>query len=1050
MSYRLLPGLFGLFLLLFPAFYWGQDAAQTAWHKGDSLELAGRYPEAATAFLIAAEGYRDAENLVKWLEAWTRTARCYDAAGEGALRSLYADSAYYSAQVHLGPTHAVTAKAAKLRAEGFLSVAAWDSALVYLELANPVLYQTGEWEDWGWGQLLISVQGFSTRNFDQMRHALEALSAEVPEHIPPTGEVYTAALQHKGALAQLTGDYDLALETALQALEIRLKAPNPTRTDSIFLGGDYNNIGAILYRKGDYEKALEYYRRSLAIRQIHPGDWGEGLAETLNNMGHIYLIRNEMEAARNYFTSSLEEHQTGGSSELQIVALRNLSNALEGLGQSDSARICLERVLALEKQDHRPIGMTLEGLAWMEFTAAPTPSALAELQNALAIVKKEFTAEPRIRAEGYTKMAKALMNLDQPQQALPLLDTAMLILLPGQEMPTEEDGTLPENISFQLELMEIFYQRARAKHALFKTSGDPKLQQEASWEIKMATELGDLLRKDYRAEGSKHLLATRSQPIYEFAIQLALESDPTSGIQAAFQYAEKSKSILLLQSIRDSEAKTSVGVPGKVQEAGRQLSLDLGFYTRLANEERLKSNGIDSLKLTLWEEKIFHLSRKKEKLDAYLNQSYPDYFRMRHSSAVIGAEGVQDSILKPGEVLLEFYEGEQHLFCFLLSNDTQQVFKQAKPANYEEMVLSLRHALTDYAYIRRAADSAYETYTQEAYALYQLLLEGPLSALAPTQQNLVIVPDGLMSYLPFEALLTQPAPAGPLNYATLPYLIRSFQIRYAYSATLLGNQHDHPIPDQVGRCLAFAPSSTGSGDMVRAGSFRNSGKQLPGTQLELRAISSSLKGRFLYGEAANEEAFKTLAAEYSVLHLAMHGQADAQNPINSRLLFSDTATSQAEDNSLYAFEIYNLPLKAELVVLSACETGYGKMIAGEGVFSLAREFRNAGAQSVLMTLWKVDDRISAELMESFYAALGKGKDRETALRMAKLSYLENADPLYSHPAYWAGFVTIGQGGPVELVKKGLPIWLWIVLFVGILIGVGGLFSLRKQHTPPSV
>ena len=172
---------------------------------------------------------------------------------------------------------------------------------------------------------------------------------------------------------------------------------------------------------------------------------------------------------------------------------------------------------------------------------------------------------------------------------------------------------------------------------------------------------------------------------------------------------------------------------------------------------------------------------------------------------------------------------------------------------------------------------------------------------------------------------------------------------------------------------------------------------------------------------ANEAVFKSNAIDYGILHLATHAIIDGENPLNSYLIFTSTGDS-TEDNNLYAWELYNMRLNAQMAVLSACNTGFGKLQRGEGVMSLGRAFAYAGVPSIVMSLWPAEDESTADLMGYFYEALAEGQSKDEALRNAKLRFLKEMPPSKHHPFYWAGFVVQGDAGPLK--SNEIPLWIW--------------------------
>jgi CHAT domain-containing protein len=235
--------------------------------------------------------------------------------------------------------------------------------------------------------------------------------------------------------------------------------------------------------------------------------------------------------------------------------------------------------------------------------------------------------------------------------------------------------------------------------------------------------------------------------------------------------------------------------------------------------------------------------------------------------------------------------------------------------------------------------------------------------------------------------------------------------------------------------LAFAPSDPEAGEdkinSVRDIPLnRTTLKPLVGSAKEVRAIIKIVGGDFRIGNEASEFSFKELSSNYRILHLAAHAFIDEDDPLNSTLVFSPNNEGD-EDGFLNVFEIYNLDLNASMVVLSACNTGYGKLKRGEGIMSLARAFFYAGVPDVVMTLWTVGDESGGKLMTHFYQNLAKGASKDVALRNAKLSFLEEADPIIQHPFYWSGYIVVGDNSAIfkPEITKYLMIGMILIVFV---------------------
>ena len=218
---------------------------------------------------------------------------------------------------------------------------------------------------------------------------------------------------------------------------------------------------------------------------------------------------------------------------------------------------------------------------------------------------------------------------------------------------------------------------------------------------------------------------------------------------------------------------------------------------------------------------------------------------------------------------------------------------------------------------------------------------------------------------------------------------------------------------------------------------------LEGAKNEVKNIKEIFRTDSWMDKKATEKNFIDNATDYAILHLAMHTILDDANPMYSKLVFyQEDEPESEEDNLLNTYELFDLTLNAELAVLSACNTGYGKLQRGEGIMSLARGFLYAGVPSIMMTLWPIDDAATAEMMRYFYQNLAKGKKKDIALRDAKLKFLESSGMLNSHPHFWASFVSIGPDDAISHTQtKNTTVW-WII--IGMTLAIALAFILIKK------
>jgi CHAT domain-containing protein len=420
----------------------------------------------------------------------------------------------------------------------------------------------------------------------------------------------------------------------------------------------------------------------------------------------------------------------------------------------------------------------------------------------------------------------------------------------------------------------------------------------------------------------------------------------------------------------------------------------------------------------LFEQAVEHLYTLYELTDSlhHLEFAY-DYARrskgallklMQGETSLPEVEALQHQLALSAQGLLHYFLTEKYLFVFRLWEGHFDAIRLPRPARLEESVARLRKAV-----IAGSTSSKRSGYEPAAYKLYQQIF-APATAGLP--RRLIIVPDGILHELPFEALLQSPVEQGT-PYDRYPYLLREYQI--SYSPLVYGIPTNTSSQGARKRCiLGIAPSyayGENSTAQRAVGPLLSNGKELAqiGALFPLDAAT---------GEEASLARFLSKAPDYAVLHLATHGKADRKQGLQSYLSFTEA--------DLTAEEIQHLKIRAELVVLSACESGIGELSPSQGVISLAQGFMQAGAGSTVYTLWPISDQASAELMAYFYEGLSAGLPKDEALRAAKQHYLEQAPAERQHPFFWAAYACAGEVGPLEL--EGRRSWWWVL---GIVIGI---------------
>jgi CHAT domain-containing protein len=417
---------------------------------------------------------------------------------------------------------------------------------------------------------------------------------------------------------------------------------------------------------------------------------------------------------------------------------------------------------------------------------------------------------------------------------------------------------------------------------------------------------------------------------------------------------------------------------------------------------------------------LFDLHQQYDTLKNHFEKNYPDYYRLKYDLKTVGIADIQHTMLTKDQTMLSYFVGDSSIFTFVIKPDTFAVFEMKKDFPLEGWIKRLRNGLYGYHTASSKTEKLYDmkadSFAQAAFQLHQKLIN-PLSNLL--SKELVIVPDGVLGYIPFDVLLTD-KPKEAINFKTHNYFGKNHVISYNYSATLwLDMQQKKHKTEPKGDFIGFAPFYNGdttlfsqlfSSDLtMRKGldSLKNSGE-------EVYKAQKLMGGEAIVNKEATKKAFEDKVGDYRIVHLATHGKAN--DKIGDYCFLAFTEIKDSIDNELlYVRDIYNLSLNADLVVLSACETGIGELKRGEGIVSLARSFAYAGAKSMVTTLWSVNDKSTMQIMENFYKQLKQGKTKDFALWKAKQQYLEQVKSAdMAHPFFWSAFIPIGD---MSVLKK---------------------------------
>lgn len=1005
-------------------------------NEGECLSKKGAFIAAETAFKQANLYYKKHQLWPSLVENHLRlSVLCDNISFES--KAKYAEGAFTYAQQYLPIDSELMGKVYQQKAEVAAAFEQFDSSIYYYQIAIPQLIKTQAWENVAWCHIQQAINHYYLGNIVEAKAFLE--DAFWQQH-PFNPEVLATLYNIQGVIYYQEGDLDQAINITTKALELDLSIVDKTAIDSSYIANHYNNIASFHNLKNDYQRALDYYRN--ALRYYQQLNNPEELIYNQIAIAKVLLNLKEYEQALEHLKSSeqqIHEHSEPHSENLEELYFQ-LGVIYRELQLYDSAFIYANKAIALPETSVPFLPLTTIGS--LHLLQNQPQQAISILEKAEILSKNAIDVaihRPRI----FYYLGKAHEQLNDYSTALSYYQKALMF--------NQIDSTAPINIYAHPQLNKTydkiyFLDALQAKARAFtKLSKQPKDLIASLETYELAIQWTDSLRQDYILEENELFWSQRYKQIYEAAISVCYQlfehtSDKTY-LYNALAYAEKSKAQLLLEAFRAQTSKKLLNVPPDLIQTERDLSINAAFYKKKVAQAREEQ---DSSQLQLFESYLTDSRMELALLKEKIERDYPQYYQLKYDLKLLDVDDVCQNLLDNHTALLEYFIGEVYAYVFVLTKDQIQLINLPQPALLDKSISNFNQVLLQLHSFQNTPQKAYIHYNKLAHQVYQHTLEEALNNLHSDIDQLIIIPDATLSTLSFEALNDHLVSQSEKNFAQLPYLIKRYQIHYAYSVKLLQeNKERSLVLNANNKCLALAPPYKPEQALaqrdVRSNQRRNGVAQLEFTQIEIEAIHRHFDGQFEATSEATKSYFLDQASNYGILHLAMHGEADFEDTQYGHLIFTNLLSDTLEENLLYHYEIANMDLNTQLVVLSACETGVGKYEAGEGVFSLARSFMHAGVPSVIMSLWKVNDQSTSQLMPIFYQGLAKGLGKDEALRLAKLKFLEEANLEYRHPFYWSGFVSLGDPQPIRNPAYNFP-WRWGLGL--LLIIISGIFLRR--------
>jgi CHAT domain-containing protein len=760
-----------------------------------------------------------------------------------------------------------------------------------------------------------------------------------------------------------------------------------------------NTLGVLYFDNGNFRQGKNYFSRALEIVEAKKPVDPASAAGLRTNIATSYYHLEQYEEALAIYKKVLSE---GMISDYVYI---NMGNAYLGLNRFQEALACFRQVHAgripsvlnemgyAQLQLHRP-----DSCAWF------LDQLLARQGNrSLSLNDLDLGTNYVYRADLQASRQDYMPALSSLQQALSLF---------SRNFSTQDIYTNPSSFTgtfANYRLYDALLKKAEVFRLLYEAQPGKAVYLQASFgAYQAALSLLRTIEKSYDTDDAKLFLKKKSGQAYEGALSVGLELSALHGggnyTEQAFMISEKSKASIITANLQQKNFVSGIDV-GLLQEE-RNIKYNIARLN-VRSEETSDKKELEVLGKEKADDEI-----ALSKLQKQLEQNSA-YYKLKYEDGGPGVGELQQQ-LESNQALISFYATGSVLYAFTVTSSS---FSYTRIDSLSRIRQNVEAWLTA---LKMTGNGKKFRAGKIGVQLYQLLVK-PIQENTGRKDEWIIIPDGFLYFLPFESL--------PADEEGTHTLLETTTISYRFSSRLLHSDQGQALGAPAMPILSFAPFvSSGAGSRFPA--LPASGEEIAG-----------LQGTQYINARATKEQFLQEINKYPIVHLATHAISSPENAAASFIAFYPVKRSAIED-CLFLEELYGLDLNAtRLVIISACETGQGELVAREGVISLARAFTYAGCGSTINSLWKADDRSTAYILRRFYMYLRQGANKAKALQQAKLDYL-NSDAINKSPAFWAHLILMGDTGP--LYAKKVSGWWWLLVpLAGIVMGMIWLKRRKK-------
>lgn len=876
--------------------------------------------------------------------------------------------------------------------------------------------------------LMGAVMFFSTKQ-DSAQYYFESALRHIPSLEDNVENKLYLPAAISGNLFVITlnkGEHQLATKYAENSLRLNQeflnKAPNhiqvPRVKRNLALG--YINLSSLHFDLGDYDRsdnimavAHNFAKKNFDLNADEYFYIVLGIAEVKNAKQEFSEAISYLKIAENSLNT-----MTSDNPQLRAYLYNNLGNSTNGLQDYKKALAYYEKS-DVNYEKFNP-GQYDSNRLYQSMNQASLHAKLGQKEKALSKIKRTYNYIVKENGpENYqanvllVSLAQINYDLENYEEVLKWCDKSLDIYKKNEKLKGFD------KLYFDEKKAQILLLNAKAKYAMGQKK-DTVTTKNLLVDLNQAIQTLEARKSIISTPEAVNVLIEDNRDVFDFAKKLNLE---------LFAITQNTDYLTHAISLHESAIYNRIRVRLNINDAISFSDIPSNILTR---ENKLRN----ALDIDSEEENDNALNDLLESKAIWANfldsikQAYPKYHKMRYATIGESLENLKQKIPKK-TTLVRYFFVEEILYAYIASNGKEKLFS-LNFSEVEELILELGENQSDIVKTGNALNKLYDK------------LWKPFASEIQTK-NVVVFPDGALYNLSFETLTGTKIKS--FKELATEGLLAKHNISYNYSLYLLDNNKSKLYENNF---VAFAPEFN---DRMKE-EYRitiTDSLSLDKTYLKLlqqpfnvtlaKNYGETFNGNYFVNKNSTEQIFKINANEHKIIHIGTHAESNNVSPELSRLIFAkDVSNSSDEDDSLYTYEIYNTSLNSNLAILTACETGKPTYQAGEGMISLAHAFNYAGSESILTSLWKVDERSSAEIIEFFYEYIKEGKPKDEALRLAKLDYIKNTDGRTLAPQFWAGLVLMGDTAPIEITSGNH----WLYWIIGIAILSLLIFLLRNR------